>query len=550
MPAALRRGGQQRQQHHAQQARHPLRPAGDPHGRRLPRRRRAGGPLAAHAGRARARGAGLRGLPGLDGGPVGRGFDGRPATCRRGATWRRSSSARGRRSRSSAWGPSGRRRSLAGPGRRRPRDARGAPARPDRWAAARASTPSAGGWPANLVSNASSWRPATRGMAEVAHRRPGSRARRWTRPTSGRSSTWRMNAARPRRESARRRRSWRVSPTRSARPASRSWGPAAAGARLEGSKSVSRAMATAAGVPMAAGARLRRGRRAALAFAAGLDGRVVVKADGLAAGKGVTVCDDETSVAGGHPRGARGRPLRRRRCARRGRGAPERPRGERHRPLRRDGGAGAAGGTRPQAPGRRRRGSEHRRHGRLSRRCTTSTTRRSSGILERSTPRPGGAGPSRDAVPRRPVRRPDAHRARARGCSSSTSASAIPRRRRSCPAWPCRSGRSWRPRAEGRLATAAVGLGLAPRAVLPAAPEASVAVVLAAAGYPERPQRGDPISGIERRRVPRARSSSRAGVDGADGGLVHCRRPRAHRGRPGERPRRRGAMPRTRRPAT
>ena len=35
----------------------------------------------------------------------------------------------------------------------------------------------------------------------------------------------------------------------------------------------------------------------ALAFAAGLDWQVVVKADGLAAGKGVTVCADETSVA-------------------------------------------------------------------------------------------------------------------------------------------------------------------------------------------------------------------------------------------------------------
>ena len=35
----------------------------------------------------------------------------------------------------------------------------------------------------------------------------------------------------------------------------------------------------------------------ALAFAAGLDWQVVVKADGLAAGKGVTVCDDEATVA-------------------------------------------------------------------------------------------------------------------------------------------------------------------------------------------------------------------------------------------------------------
>ena len=50
--------------------------------------------------------------------------------------------------------------------------------------------------------------------------------------------------------------------------------------------------------------------------------------------------------------------------------------------------------------------------------------------------------------------------------------------------------------AEGRLATAAARSGLAPRAVLPVAPEAWVAVVLAAAGYPERPRRGDAITGL------------------------------------------------------
>ena len=55
--------------------------------------------------------------------------------------------------------------------------------------------------------------------------------------------------------------------------------------------------------------------------------------------------------------------------------------------------------------------------------------------------------------------------------------------------------------ADGRLATAAASLGLAPRAVLPAAPEACVAVVLAAAGYPERPRGGDPISGLAQARA-------------------------------------------------
>jgi len=69
------------------------------------------------------------------------------------------------------------------------------------------------------------------------------------------------------------------------------FGPSAAAARLEGSKAFCREVAEAAGVPMA------RGRSfddpiAAIAFAAELDGRVAVKADGLAAGKGVTVCED------------------------------------------------------------------------------------------------------------------------------------------------------------------------------------------------------------------------------------------------------------------
>jgi phosphoribosylamine--glycine ligase len=80
------------------------------------------------------------------------------------------------------------------------------------------------------------------------------------------------------------------------------FGPSRAAARIETSKAFCREIAEAAGVPMA------RGRvfaetdpSAALAYAMGLDphGAVVVKADGLAAGKGVTVCDtlDEAAVA-------------------------------------------------------------------------------------------------------------------------------------------------------------------------------------------------------------------------------------------------------------
>ena len=68
-------------------------------------------------------------------------------------------------------------------------------------------------------------------------------------------------------------------------------GPGATAARLEGSKHVCREVARAAGVPMARGETLRD-PAAALAMVRAMHGRAVVKADGLAAGKGVTVCDD------------------------------------------------------------------------------------------------------------------------------------------------------------------------------------------------------------------------------------------------------------------
>ncbi len=76
------------------------------------------------------------------------------------------------------------------------------------------------------------------------------------------------------------------------------FGPCAAAAALEGSKALCRRLATRAGVPMAAGA-VFDAVTPALAYAAALGGPVVVKADGLAAGKGVTVCAslDEAEAA-------------------------------------------------------------------------------------------------------------------------------------------------------------------------------------------------------------------------------------------------------------
>lgn len=70
----------------------------------------------------------------------------------------------------------------------------------------------------------------------------------------------------------------------------RVFGPGASGARLEGSKAWAKSLMAAAGVPTAAAASFDHAA-GAIAFAERL-GTVVVKADGLAAGKGVTVCGD------------------------------------------------------------------------------------------------------------------------------------------------------------------------------------------------------------------------------------------------------------------
>lgn len=75
------------------------------------------------------------------------------------------------------------------------------------------------------------------------------------------------------------------------------FGPDAAAARIESSKAFCHEIAGAAGVRMARSGAFAE-REPAVAFArelarkAGLGGGVVIKADGLAAGKGVTVCDD------------------------------------------------------------------------------------------------------------------------------------------------------------------------------------------------------------------------------------------------------------------
>jgi phosphoribosylamine--glycine ligase len=69
------------------------------------------------------------------------------------------------------------------------------------------------------------------------------------------------------------------------------FGPSAAAARLEGSKAFAKEVMAAAGIPTAAHGSFDA-LGPALAHARAAQGQVVVKADGLAAGKGVVVCAD------------------------------------------------------------------------------------------------------------------------------------------------------------------------------------------------------------------------------------------------------------------
>ena len=69
------------------------------------------------------------------------------------------------------------------------------------------------------------------------------------------------------------------------------FGPRAAAARLEGSKEFARAFCARHAIPQPAFAAFEE-PAGAVAFARSLNGYCVVKADGLAAGKGVVVCDD------------------------------------------------------------------------------------------------------------------------------------------------------------------------------------------------------------------------------------------------------------------
>ena len=169
------------------------------------------------------------------------------------------------------------------------------------------------------------------------------------------------------------------------------FGPSAAAARIEGSKSFAKEVLDAAGIPTAR----------ALSDPAP---PCVVKADGLAAGKGVFVCRTQEELeAGLGAARAIGRPRRRR-------GVVGGRRAVGVRALRRAASLPARGGPRLQARRRRRHRAEHRRDGLL---LAGSGVRLVRGRVARR-PRPCSrgrrAGPARGTVHRRPLRRADADR--------------------------------------------------------------------------------------------------------------------------------------------
>ena len=156
-----------------------------------------------------------------------------------------------------------------------------------------------------------------------------------------------------------------------------------------------------------------------------------------------------------------------------------------------------------QAGLRRRRGPEHRRHGlvRARRRASTAGSRLVATcvppvlaeLARRGTPFVGTLFAGLDA-----------HGRTGRGCSSTTAASAIPRRSPCCRSSTATcSRRSPRPRQAAPWPAVALALG-AGRAVT---------VVLAAGDYPAAGDRGTPIEGVERRRgAGRARLPRRHGA--------------------------------------
>ncbi len=189
-------------------------------------------------------------------------------------------------------------------------------------------------------------------------------------------------------------------------------GPSRAAAQLEGSKAFTKELCDAAGIPTAQWERFDDAD-AARAFVRRRGAPVVVKADGLAAGKGVVVAETEdAALAAIDAMMARTR-IRRRRRRGGDRGMPDRRGSLAVRAVRRRDRAAARRRAGPQARRRRRDRTEHRRHGLLLAHPVVPAGAAGGGDGRHHPSRARRDGTPRHAVPRHPVRRTDAHRPKA-----------------------------------------------------------------------------------------------------------------------------------------
>jgi phosphoribosylamine--glycine ligase len=142
------------------------------------------------------------------------------------------------------------------------------------------------------------------------------------------------------------------------------FGPTKEAAQLESSKDFAKAFMKRHGIPTAEYETFSDVQQAH-AYVNAKGAPIVIKADGLAAGKGVVVAMslDEAHQRGGPHAGRQ--PLRRRRRPHRDRRIPGRRRSLLHRHVRRQERAAAGHQPGPQAPEGQRRRPEHGRHGRL-----------------------------------------------------------------------------------------------------------------------------------------------------------------------------------------
>ncbi len=214
-------------------------------------------------------------------------------------------------------------------------------------------------------------------------------------PASAESTWW---------SSGPRRRSSRGSSTSSPTPASPPSGRRREAARIEGSKAYAKQLMKDTGVPTASHV-LFRTREEAAEHLACASYPAVLKADVLAAGKGVIIAADEREARAGARRLLRRAALRRDRGG--ARGVPRGRGALAARALRRRARRPARPGAGLQAHLRRRRGPEHGRDGELLARAGLRRRARAGAGRARPPADRRRAAPARHALPRRALRGPD-----------------------------------------------------------------------------------------------------------------------------------------------